>query len=257
MLKDSGQNRQLFSLYCPDFFASNQIKMGDSYSINDADIYFRLISVLRLKKGEQCILFDPSHHLLAKISVIFKKSVKISVLYFQKNVFLNPSISVILPLLKRDALEQAVYSMVELGVEEIQLVVTNKVQRKWGKDHERKRLEKIMVAAAEQSTNYALPLLHDPTTFFSAVKRSMQHKDAVRIYADMNGISLIPYLSSFENVKKICISIGSEGDLITEEKERLRECGFRFCSLGPTVLRASQAITIMVGICRSYFSTPR
>ncbi len=46
--------------------------------------------------------------------------------------------------------------------------------------------------------------------------------------------------------------IGPEGDLTKEEKAYLKEQGFLFCALTPTVLRAQQAVALGLGILRSY-----
>jgi len=43
----------------------------------------------------------------------------------------------LLPLLKRDAFEQAVYGLVEAGVNDIQPVITEKTNCKWGGGAER------------------------------------------------------------------------------------------------------------------------
>ena len=47
--------------------------------------------------------------------------------------------------------------------------------------------------------------------------------------------------------------VGPEGDLTQEEKDYLKQQGFVFCRLTPTVLRARQAVALGLGILRSYF----
>ena len=59
------------------------------------------------------------------------------------NTILQPHITVLLPLLKRDDLDTVLYSLVEMGVNTIQLMITKKVQRKWGKEKEYDRLQRV------------------------------------------------------------------------------------------------------------------
>ena len=246
--------KHIFSLYYPDFFPSKKIKIGDICIVHNARIYLRITSIIRLQQGETVIFFDRQNHVIVKLLTIFKKKLEVKIIDVQENIPLHPPISVILPLLKRNALEQSIYSMVELGAQEIQLVVTQKAQRKWEKNNERNRLEKIMISAAEQSKNYAIPFLSDPVKLSTALHNIEHPQNTVNIYADITGTPLIPYLCSINSAKQIYLGIGPEGDLTEEEKEQYRQYNFKPCSLGPTVLRASQAATVMVGICRSYFN---
>lgn len=246
--------KHIFSLYYPDFFSSKKIKIGDTCIVNNERIYFRITSIIRLQQGEVVVFFDRQHRVVVKLFTIFKAKLEARIIDVQKNIPLHPPISVILPLLKRNALEQSIYSMVELGAQEIQLIVTQKTQRKWEKNHERNRLEKIMISAAEQSRNYAVPFLYDPVKLSTALHNTAHSQNTVNIYADITGTPLIPYLYSINSAKKLYLGIGPEGDLTKEEKEQYHKYNFKSCSLGPTVLRASQAATVMVGICRSYFN---
>ncbi len=63
----------------------------------------------------------------------------------------------LLPLLKKIALEEALYACVELGAHSVQLVITNKSQHTWVDLKKWCACNEFMIAAAEQSKNFAFP----------------------------------------------------------------------------------------------------
>ncbi len=225
---------------------------GDVVMLEDKRVCHRIIQVLRLQPGDVCILFDSTIHVRFLIQELASKKNISGIMEEKKyNTILQPHITVLLPLLKRDDLDTALYSLVEMGVNTIQLMITKKVQRKWGKEKEYDRLQRVMIAAAEQSKNFALPLLHSPQSFeqfLITIPSSI-----IKIYFDPTGE---PLLSLIDKIKKcsstsIMLMVGPEGDLTEQEKEQLRQTTFLFCALTPTVLRSSQAIALGAGIIRS------
>ena len=97
-------------------------------TINDPALIVRLQSIIRIAIGDVIVLFDKDMHARVGITQISKKDIICSVQEVFANRMLQPSIAVILPLLKKDALEEAVYSCVALGAQEIYLVKTQKTQ---------------------------------------------------------------------------------------------------------------------------------
>ncbi len=65
-----------------------------------------------------------------------------------------PEIRWCIPLIAKEAFEDIVYNFTAMGVASIQPLVTEKVKRSWGGDRERARLDRIMIAAAEQSKQF-------------------------------------------------------------------------------------------------------
>lgn len=218
----------------------------------DQLIVHRIFHVLRLQKGESIILFDQNKHALCLIEEINKKNCILSIKSYLKNVTLDPSISFLLPLLKREALETLIYSLVELGVNKIQLIKTAKTQRSWENQADYERLQKIIIAASEQSKNYAFPNLYPPCTIEQAFE--MLNPSAIKLYADPHGISLQELIANLDKKRyPTVLMIGPEGDLNDEEKSLLRTQHFTFCSLTPTILRSIQAGAILAGFIRSFY----
>ena len=163
---------------------------------------------------------------------------------------MQPTVIFFLPLLKRDALEAALYSLVELGASEIRLMRTQKTQRVWGGAKEFDRLRTIMIAAAEQSKQYITPTLHEPQLFDEIVK---ELDGTSCLFFDPQGADLFPVLQKFRKnmPQTISLMIGPEADVTSDEKQLLQEHGATFCRLTPTILRAQQAVAVSLGIIRS------
>ncbi len=152
-------------------------------------------------------------------------------------------------MLKRDALEDALYACVELGANIVQLVFTEKVHRSWGGQKELERLQRIIIAAAEQSKNFAIPVLSEPVQLDAL---SFNVSDT-HILFEPSGGSLPEILETVQKPKKLVLAIGPEADLSQREKNFLINNGFILCKLTSTILRARQAVVLGLGIFRSFF----
>lgn len=244
-------NRQthLFAFYHQDFSGKiAQRSSGQEILIVDADLTHRLTSVLRLAVGEQLILFDRTMHAIVTIHAIVKHKSLVFILDEKhKNFIWQPAVEFLLPLLKRESLETALYSLSELGITTIRLVITQKSQQKWtSKDHE--RAQKIIIAASEQSKNFAFPELIQPVP----LKQALQDiPDTHKIFFDPAGKLLKEQLATYTTATSCMLAIGPEGDLTADEKEMFKESRFEFIALTPTVLRSSQAAALGAGIMRS------
>ena len=160
-------NTHVFAFYS-DFvnYIHNSGSRLDIHELMDQDLVHRISIVLRLDKGDRLILFNTRLHVEAVILGIKpKKSIVLEIQNIKPNILFSPKITWLLPLLKREAFEEAIYALTELGAQVIQPVITNKTQRAWN-EKELVRAEKIIMAAAEQSKNYSMP---DCTAFCMAL----------------------------------------------------------------------------------------
>lgn len=234
-------NKHEFALYCP------VIPSDPAFALHDKDLVHRIVNVLRLNVGDRFILFNRDLHISVSIIGVKKNSIDVSVLQKGVNTILQPAIHFLLPILKKDALSAAIYSMVELGANSIQLVMTQKVQRHWVAQ-ELERLKKVAIAAAEQSKNFAFPAIVSPCNLKQALAKIPQ--DAIKIFFDPQAPTVIGMQDAIKAATSIVLMIGPEGDLTEQEKIILRNQQVRFCALTPTVLRAEQAAAVGLGIVR-------
>jgi len=234
-----------FAFYGPDHRILKQLQ-GDCVSINDEDLVHRVVRVVKLKIGERFIVFDRARHSLVELISCSKHEITICILSCHENKVLQPKVTCLLPLLKKEALEEAVYSLAELGINEIQLVATQK-SRKDLIDKEMQRLQKITVAAAEQSKHYAFPLIYSVKNLQECLKGLSLNSD--KVVFDISGTSFFDIHKQILSQDKYII-VGPEGGLTIQELSMIKEHGFTVCSLTPTVLRALQAVAVGAALFR-------
>lgn len=243
-------NMHTFAFFVPAL--STQLKnahIHDTYILEHKDVITRITSIVRLKPDESCILFDRVMHIMATLEAENKKTITFRINTIEKNKELKPEIICLLPLLKKDDLAEAINDLTACGVTKIQLITTAKVQRTWGGPQELQRLERIAIAAAEQSKHYTYPLIYEPISLQKAITT---YNTTMRIFFDPSGNSLPRLISSLTgSISSISLLVGPEGDLTSEEKKYLKEKSIIFCALTPTILRAHLAITVGAAFIRS------
>lgn len=247
-------NKHKFSIYyahTTDYFTREN---NEHIILEDKNIYSRLISVLRAKLGDIFVLFDRQTHVSVLLKEIKNKTCAVQVITKTYNTLLTPEVVVWIPVLKKDDLEEAVYEVVAAGATAIQLVVTKKTHKNWYTDKELIRLERIMIAAAEQSTCYRFAALHKPLPLQELImSTSIDSKQRYGIFADPLGKPLFDVMTDVRHhhPEEIIIFAGPEGDLTSEEKEYLQLRSFVFCVLTPTVLRSKQVLSLLTAVVRS------
>jgi len=249
-------NKHLFAFHIPSLsllLPAHSDGEKNQLIISDPTIFHRLVNVLRMNSTDECIIFDGIMHALVKIEhVIGKKQLVFLVQSIEPTYHLMPSITFLLPVLKRDNFEEAVYALAELGVTIIQPVFTDKTSHQWTqKDSE--RAQKIIIAAAEQSKNFAYPQLKKPIFLKEALQQ--QVSSCLKLFFDPQGKNFFDVVQSLYNTQpqQIVLLIGPEGDLNNEEKIIVHHNNFISCALTSTIIRSTQAAILGAGFVRSFF----
>jgi 16S rRNA (uracil1498-N3)-methyltransferase len=230
---------------------------GQEFIISDEKLFHRIMTVLRLRIDDSCVVFDQKIHALCTITALSgKKQIHMIMQSKQLTTALRPNITFLLPLLKRDDYEGALYSLAEIGVNTIQLVSTQKTHTSWSDERDGDRARRILIAAAEQSKNYAIPELKAPIALDKALQT--MSNGLTKVFFDPLGERFFSVMSAlYDNQPDhIVLLIGPEGDLSSEEKKIVKEKGFIFCALTPTIVRAVQAAALGAGLVRSLFIPP-
>lgn len=227
--------------------------IGSSIIFSDEKLVHRIKQVLRLDLEDTCVFFDRTVHIVAIIAeFIGKKSVSIIIQSKKKNIPLQPTVTFLLPILKRDDFESALYALTEMGVSTIQLVFTQKTTQQWIDNRDRDRAERILISAAEQSKNFVYPELKNPAPLLDSLN-VYEDDNTVKIFFDSQGKKLFDIMQLLQKSdgKNIVLLIGPEGDLVLEEKKMVQVNNFIFCALTPTIMRAVQAAALGAGFVRS------
>jgi len=236
-----------FALYYKGL--SVDVVVGNFLLIDDVELVRRVCSVLRLSVNDKCVLFSSSIRATCIISVIQKKSFSCKVIMVAPVLALQPSITLMLPLLKREALENVVYNATAMGVGVIQLVSTEKTAH-WSGAKELDRLMRIAIAAAEQSKQFVLPLIIEPIILPMFLEKPLQC--SIALHADVEGICFQKIISTFSYKESFLLSVGPEGDLTALERDLLLKAGFTFVRLTPSILKSENAFNVLIGIVRSF-----
>jgi len=226
----------------------------DTIIFTDEKLLHRMMTVLRLQVTDECMFFDQKMFISAKIvSFTGKKQITLSIQSISSTKILYPQITFLLPLLKRDDYEAALYTLTELGINNIQLVFTQKTGTQWADNRDKDRAQRIIIAAAEQSKNFAYPTLQAPISLEAALKK--YSNITTKIFFDPQGTQLFSVMTGLHTTqpKELLLLIGPEGDLILEEKKIVVANNFIFCALTPTIIRSVQAAALAAGFIRSLF----
>lgn len=184
----------------------------------------------------------------------------------EENQSITPSITLFLPILKKEAFEYAIYVAAQMGVTKIVPVITQKSialrqgatlrQGASSSQISAERLENIMIAACEQSKNFVAPKLKNQIEFSQALTLAKKHK--IKLWFDEHGESvtnlitdLAKHLKNKLDDSEIALTLGPEGGFSGAEEKMLRECGYFSYKLTPTILRSREAICVSLGIIRS------
>jgi len=249
----SHSEKHVFAFYLQNTsIITEQRYTGDELRIEDKDLCRRIQHVIKLEKDDIFFVFDQTHNVQLKLKQITsKKYILGQIIKKEKNTILTPHITFMLPVLKKEHFEYALYALVELGAQTIQPIITQKSQQAFKIKKMYNRFSKIIIAAAEQSKNFAFPTLKEPMELYTYLED--KKNGAIHIFFDPEGIKIDEIIKKIKNKpnKQITLMIGPEGDLTPEEKIAIQKQGFLFCKLTPTVLRAYQAVSVGLGICRS------
>ena len=175
------------------------------------------------------------------IDTIDNKSVTLSVCYEQANNC-EPTVQVKLyqGVPKGDKLEDIIQKCTELGISEIQPVLTHRsVSRPDSKSAKKKqaRYQKIALEAAQQSGRGIIPLINDMTDLKTAV--SKDDSELKILFYEGGGAPLKEIIN--KDIKSVSIYIGPEGGFEESEVELIKEKGGTIATLGKRILRTQTA----------------
>jgi len=214
----------------------------------DQELVHRLGRVLRMRPGEQFVLFDGSgREWVVELRDISRRAA-VATVVGQAEPPPEPRVALTLYmcLIKEPRFELVLEKATELGVEAIVPVVAKRsVVRPWKEGGaKQERWRRLVIEATEQCGRARPPDLLHPVSFEEAV-RSAQ------------GFCLLPWegeglrglreaLAEGRGQQQVSLLVGPEGGLELEEVELAREAGFRVVSLGRRILRAETAALVAV-----------
>lgn len=251
-------NAHLFACYMPSLstLLGNK-EIGEELAFFDKPLWHRLTRVLRLPADSLVILFDNRVNLTLKLGLILagqQAYVRGTIEAIAYQEALTPHITLALGLLKRPALAEAAYLATQMGVTTFIPLLTEKIQQRWEKDRDTKKLLNIAIAAAEQSKNYTFPLFQEAMSLPIWLKTIAEGKVlSKKVFFDPHGEPLLPFLQEIasKHYQSLIVVVGPEGGLTLQEQNMLIDQGFEKIALTPTILRSVEAVAVGIGSLRS------
>ncbi|WP_456378373.1 16S rRNA (uracil(1498)-N(3))-methyltransferase [Thiolapillus sp.] len=197
--------------------------------------------VLRMQPGQEIILFNglDGRDYRATLVQVGKKAVTTRIASASE---VEPpaqlSIRLALGISRSERMDLALQKSVELGVQQITPLFTERTQIKLSPQRQQKRLQHwqgIIINACEQCGRRWLPVLHPPQNYHQWLER----KEGNILFLDPGAGSSLPDIKKPE--ASLCFLSGPEGGFSEEEKTAAIAAGCTLVRLGPRVLRTETA----------------
>ncbi|RMH17558.1 MAG: 16S rRNA (uracil(1498)-N(3))-methyltransferase [Gammaproteobacteria bacterium] len=223
-------------------YLANITLQPDQLVVLDKSIQHRLFRVMRLKPGMTIHVFDGSgHEFLARI--VDQKTISVlEPLVSQTESPLHTRL--LLGLSRGERMDWAMQKATEMGVSQIQPVITRYCEVKLDDNRLRKRMDHwqgILISACEQSGRTRLPELQPVIALHAALQGSLSDSSGqCRLILDPDGASRVQDIS-LNRSNSVTLLTGPEGGFSEEEVEAAYQHGFQGIRMGPRILRAETA----------------
>lgn len=208
-------------------------------------------NVLRLSKGNELILFNGDGVEYAVIlTLVSRRSVAVWVgegRLRDCESLLN--IQLALGISRGERMDFAIQKSVELGVNSIVPLITERCEVKFTSDRREQKQQhwqKVVQHACEQCGRTILPGVAEPQAIGHWLSDSSGFKLFLNPRADATLKELVAPGSS-----EICILSGPEGGFSPGEREKVAQAGFKGVRLGPRILRTETAALTAISVVQA------
>ncbi len=233
----------------PKFFVSKQ-QIANQITILDEDAK-HIKTVLRAKPGEEMTVCDgEGTDYFCKINAVAEKEILLDILE-KKPCQTEPAVKITLfqGLPKADKMDMIIQKCVELGIDSIVPVVTERTIVKLDKKEPKKiqRWQKIAESAAKQSGRGKIPCIENVLSFSQAIEESKKLCSAVIPYEKELQRGIKEFVKTFSG-DTLGLFIGPEGGFSLEEIQQAQKEGILPITLGKTILRTETAAIVATAI---------
>jgi len=231
----------------PRFYTDTPLTTDSTLEL-PADVFRHAIHVLRLKAGEQLILFNGTGgEYQATLTDVAKRKASAHIDFFantqpESHLHLN----LVQAIIKPDKMDFAVQKAVELGASSIQPLITQRsvVRINKGKfDKKVQHWQAVAIGACEQSGRTVIPAIAQPLTlneWLIHASNSTSGKNIILAPGDYPRISDVDALK-IQPCAQINLLIGPEGGFTDDEVQTCIQHNVHPVSLGTRILRAETA----------------
>lgn len=249
-------NKHLFAVYTKTLLLTQN---GQQFRLQDTDLWLRITKILRLREGEQVILFNGSARITITLdhgTFLSKNMVHGQIVEASTSNPQKPEITLLQSLPKKAVFEEILYNAAQLGVTSIVPVITDKAHSLDFSPKEMIRFTNIIISACEQAKQFVLPVIEKPVKLAEALKGldPRVRKDDMGVLFDSTGVSCDTLLPQLKKAQHITVLFGPEGGLTDQEMILIEQSGFIKSRLTPTILRSEDAPLVGIGLLRSLIS---
>jgi len=238
---EAGRAMTVRRLYVPDLpEAGGAVTLGEGPR--------RHVRVLRLRAGEEVVLFDGKGRAApARIDSVDEQVVCQAQ---PAHVAATKHVRVVLMLAipKGSKLDDCVRMATELGVDEVVLMQTERTVPRWDPERERSRLDRLTRIASEaaaQCERNDLPVVRGPRPCAAWIAAMPDDAAGVVFAARAQGA-----LALDGAPEQVWCAVGPEGGFTDAEVALFERAGFAVASLGTWVLRVETAVPAALAIVR-------
>ena len=242
--------------YYPDTdFTCDQITLTDKGEIH------HLQNVLRLKKGNEIIIFNGKNKETQGIIVSMNsKEVVVKILSTRENKIHLPHIILACAIPKKTKFEFILEKATELGVSEIIPLKTERTEFRLAGERligKQKRFETVVINAAKQCRRSTIPKIHPITKFDDALIGLTQTAHVLFPCLSGNRKPILKALQDCDSSKPIAIMIGPEGDFTEQEYAAAQKKGCTLITLGDTILKVETAALCTLACVAQFYQNSK
>ena len=197
--------------------------------------------VMRIKENEVFSLFNNSGEWEVKILTISKSIVEFNVTKQLRQKENPKELWLAFSPIKSNYFNFMIQKATELGITKfLPIIFDRTIVRKINK----KRLEKVIIEAAEQSNRIQVPNIEDSQN----LNNFLDKNDVDLIFTDLNSTNNKVDLKKLSN-KPTCIVVGPEGDFSESEREEILSYkGVQAIKINENILRSETAVISAISI---------
>lgn len=235
----------------PRVFSPRQnIRVGSSVKLEDLDVY-HIRSSLRLRKGDEIIIFNGNREFLAELNIVRKDFItaKVKSIVKDEKWLAKRSFNLYIGLLKAGKLDNIIKMLTELGIDKITPVQMeySQVKKDSVSDTKIARWNNLAIAASKQCKRISVPVIAEPIMFddLLTLLKAEENKLVFLPNVSTNNISKIT-----ENEFDINYIIGPEGGFSPGEILKLEEIGCIQVTINENVLRSETAAVSALSVLK-------
>ena len=230
--------------FCPELNPNNK-----TFALPET-AHRHAVQVLRLKKGAKIRVFDGRGlEYLAILESVAKRESTVVLGEKVENQNESPlNVTLIQGISRGERMDYALQKAVELGVNKVIPVVTERCNVQLSNGRAEKRLSHwrgVMISACEQSGLSVLTELTDVISIEEDVSNSKSSKCLVLDPLAKQGFSAL------EKEQDVSLLIGPEGGLSEQEIQMLTEQNFQAVNFGPRILRTETAAVAAIAVMQT------